>query len=127
MGFDVETKRPVFHKNDKKILFCYEKVEAIEVIERILSQWKKSNDQLTISKQLDETADVYVLKSSTMDLVTFEKIQNKMNLVWVGNDFIEKGFMIKRKFPLFQGELYFWHENEVFNVREVRQNGVDSY
>ena len=52
---------------------------------------------------------------------------NKMNLVWVGNDFIEKGFMIKRKFPLFQGELYFWHENEVFNVREVRQNGVDSY
>ena len=127
LGFDVETKRPVFHKNDKQILFCYEKVEAIEVIERILSQWKKSNDQLTISKQLDETADVYVLKSSTMNLVTFEKIQNKMNLVWVGNDFIEKGFMIKRKFPLFQGELYFWHENEVFNVREVRQNGVDSY
>ena len=90
-----------------------------------INKWNKQNNQ--ISKQLDETADVYVLKSSTMNLVTFEKIQNKMNLVWVGNDFIEKGFMIKRKFPLFQGELYFWHENEVFNVREVRQNGVDSY
>lgn len=127
LGFDVETKRPVFHKNDEKILFCYEKVEAIEVIERILAQWKESNNQLFVCERLGEVADIYVLKSSTMDLIEFEKIQNKMDLVWVGNDFVEKGYMIKRKFPLFQGDMYFWHENEVFNVREVRQNGIDSY
>lgn len=127
LGVDVDSKRPVFHRNNRKILFCYEKPEAIEVIDRILSQWKELNNNLSICKKLDESADVCILKSSVIDLAEFERIQNKMDLVWIGNDYLENGYMIKRKFPSFQGDIYFWHENEVLNVREVKQNGISPY
>ena len=97
---------------------------ASEKIHQILNAWK-SWGTLCVSYTLNQEAQVYILKISSIDTKVFNKIASNVDVVWVGPDFMEHGYMIEKKHPLFHGDMYYWHKNEVYNLEEVIEDAAD--
>ncbi len=107
--------RPIFWKQHNRLLICFAQKSAKDLIVSLLNDWKRIDDSIHISSNIQDSSDICVIDVLHDDTFLYEPAfiegQYDFDMMWVGRGLEDYGHILKRKIPYnTSARIVYWSE-----------------